>query len=182
MKKIILLLILLLNLLIGCAGPTKTSGVTEAADALTNTQTLNKPAVGQRFWTWINDQSANPWDSHTGKAMTWTLLDVHDNICRVGSDKRTNPYEGDTDLEAELPILCIRKQNLPVPNGVDPQDFYAGWSGGEIRLTPPIKGTSLKSLEVTNQFISQQFGPEWKMAEFHDTSKGGWSWWAYWRE
>lgn len=132
-----------------------------------------------RFWVSINDQNANGWNTTTGLAMTWKVQDVNNNLVRVGSDTLTNPYNGDTSVDTYLPILCIRKKNLPAPEGVDPKDFYAGWSGGEVRLTMPVKVSGFKSKQEADDFVAHVFGIEWQMAEFHDTSLGGWSWWAY---
>lgn len=140
-----------------------------------------KQEASQRFWVWINDQNANPWNTTTGKAMTWRIREVRNKLCLLGSDKKTNPYEGDTSVEESLPILCLQKQKLPAPEGVDPEDFYAGWSGGRVRLSKPVKGCDLTSLEAANKLIEAEHGQGWGMAEFHDTSKGGWAWWAYWK-
>jgi hypothetical protein len=134
----------------------------------------------QRFWVRINDQPANPWNTKTGKAMTWKLRDVKKNVCLVGSDDATNAYEGDTALKESLPLLCIKRSGHKAPKGLDPDNFYAGWSGGEIRLSKPVPGRELTSLEIADALAVQEFGEGWRMAEFHDTSLGGWAWWAYW--
>lgn len=133
----------------------------------------------QRFWVSINDQPANPWDSADKKGMTWRLLQVHDQVALLGADEATDAYQGDTTVELELPILCVRKRDLTAPEGVDPKDFYLGWSGGEVRLTKPVAGQSLTSLEVANSIIKGELGEGWEMAEHHSPN-GGWHWWAYW--
>lgn len=134
----------------------------------------------QRFWVRINDQPANPWDTGTGKAMTWKLRDVKGDVCLLGHDNSTDAYRGDTPLEQSLPLLCIKRSRLPAPEGVNPDDFYAGWSGGEVRLSRPVPGRELTSQEIADALAVQEFGEGWRMAEFHDTSLGGWAWWAYW--
>ena len=63
---------------------------------------------------------------------------------------------------------------------MDPRDFYAGWSGGEIWLTRPVPVRELSSPEIADALAVQEFGEGWRMAEFHDTSSGGRAWWAYW--
>ncbi|MBV8881943.1 MAG: hypothetical protein JO332_18445 [Planctomycetaceae bacterium] len=141
---------------------------------------LQEKPPTQRFWVFINDQPANPWNTRTGKAMTWKLRDVKEKACLVGTDEASNAYEGDTALDQSLPILVIRRDGLKAPPGVDPRDFYAGWSGGEIRLTRPVPGRELSSREIADALAVQEFGEGWRMAEFHDTSSGGWAWWAYW--
>ena len=111
--------------------------------------------------------------------MTWSLQRVEGDICMVGADKQTEPYKGDTSLEKALPILCIKRSALPMPNGLN-TSYYGGWTGGEIRLTKPIKGKLLTSLKKTNELIKKELGEGWRIAEFHD-GKGGWKWWAHWR-
>ncbi len=134
----------------------------------------------QRFWVHIEGQPANPWNSEGKKGMTWSLIKVHDQVALVGADKLTDAYKGDTSIEEELPILCVKKRDLAAPEGVDPDDFYAGWIGGEIRLTSPVAGKDLTSLEATNAFIVEQFGEGWEIGEHHSPNGGGWHWWGYW--
>lgn len=136
----------------------------------------------QRFWVHIDGQPANPWDSEGKKGMTWSLIKVHNQVALVGADKLTDAYKGDTSIEEELPILCVKKRDLAAPEGVDPNDFYAGWIGGEIRLTTPVAGKDLTSLEATNAFIVEQFGEGWEIGEHHSPNGGGWHWWGYWGE
>lgn len=133
-----------------------------------------------RFWVHINDQPANPWNSNSGRAMTWSLQKVDGEICMVGADEQTEPYKGDTSLKKALPILCIKKSNFPMPNGLK-TTYYGGWTGGEIRITRPIQGERLTSLKMTNELIRKELGEGWQIAEFHD-GKGGWKWWAHWRK
>lgn len=136
-------------------------------------------APTQRFWVYIDGQPANPWNSVGKTGMTWVLHRVHEKVCLVGADKGTNAYKGDTSIDEELPILAVRKRNLPAPEGVDPKDFYAGWIGGDVRLTKPVCGRDMTSLEAVNTIIREEFGDEWEVGEHHSPS-GGWHWWAYW--
>lgn len=141
-----------------------------------------EPLPDQRFWVHIRNQNANPWNSQGRKlGMTWVLVRVHDQVALVGTDARSNAYNGDTSTEMELPILAVRKRNLAAPEGVDAADFYNGWSGAEVRMTRPVAGLSLKSLEAANAIIREEFGDGWEMAEFHHP-QGGWHWWGYWGE
>jgi hypothetical protein len=109
-------------------------------------------------------------------AMTWKQLrhDPQLGIALVGCSS-SDPRQGDTPVEAKLPVLAIKKSNLPRPNyAVDGQahamekEFYRGWSGGYIKLTPPIKGSSLTSLKAANDYCRQTCGEGYQMAEFHD--------------
>ncbi|HRC85086.1 MAG TPA: sialidase family protein, partial [Thermoanaerobaculia bacterium] len=75
-----------------------------------------------------------------------------------------DPYVGDTSCAASLPILCIKPDGAPNP-GL-PTDFYNGWIGGNIGLTPPYQGFALSSLANANALCASFFGPGWVMAEF----------------
>lgn len=164
----------------GIGSPSRRPLLNQLVDTFLKAKTAGKELPTQRFWVRINDQRANPWDSEGKKGMTWKLRDVREKVCLVGSDNATNAYQGDTPVDEALPVLCIRRANLAVPEGVDANNFYGGWSGGTIRLTRPVKGSSLTSLQAAEKFVEKEFGDGWKMAEFHDTSVGGWAWWAYW--
>jgi hypothetical protein len=125
------------------------------------------------------------------KAMTWTTLqlkkswDNEHSYALVGSDANTNPYQGDTILSKSLPILCIKKQDLPKPSFIEPHSTPGGasrgsWSGGYIGLTKPIQGVKITSLEKANQMCQQAFGEGYRMAQFHDGegSRAGWDFWG----
>ncbi len=135
----------------------------------------------QRFWVYINDQPANPWNSEGKKGMTWTLLDVKGKAALVGADNRTDAYRGDASIDEVLPILCVRKRNLLAPEGIGAKAFDSGWSGGEIRLTKAVAGKDLTSLEVANSMVKGQFGEGWEIGEHHSAG-GGWHWWGFWAE
>ncbi|MEV7084433.1 hypothetical protein AB0O07_00785 [Streptomyces sp. NPDC093085] len=118
--------------------------------------------------------------------MTWTVAAKGtDGTVRVGSDTRTDPYQGDTPASAVLPVLCLRVTGAAVPGSVTP-DFYAGWSRGTVAATPPVSGTALTGRAVADNLCVQYYGAGWRMAEFHDgrygpglDAPGGWSFWAY---
>ncbi|MEK7468837.1 MAG: hypothetical protein AAB074_15795 [Planctomycetota bacterium] len=133
-----------------------------------------------KFWVHIRDQRANPWDSAGKVGMTWSLLDVQGDACLVGVHAKSNAYQGDTSVEEELPILAIRKGKFAPPEGLDVSNAYRGWASGEIRLTRPVRGTAMTSLEAANKLVVEEFGDGWRMAQFHDTNRTGWHWWAYW--
>jgi hypothetical protein len=132
-----------------------------------------------RMWTAINDQPANPWNTNTGNAMTWTLR-AHEwdrDLTDFTSDYRTDAYVGDTPIGTRLPVLCLRQDGRPAPPGIDPGDYYNGWARGEAKITAPTKGTALTSRAVADVLCASQFGAGWRMGEFHDAG-GGWGWWA----
>lgn len=110
------------------------------------------------------------------KALTWKKIkhieefDI-DMVGIAGGD----PYGGDTDVVTKLPILAIKILDSPRPNypitGTNQamsREFYQGWSGGIISLTPPIKGSQITSLEFANKFCEKHCGKGFRMAEFHD--------------
>lgn len=113
--------------------------------------------------------------THAG--MTWTVLQQIPGVVHVGTDAQTNPYNGDTPAAAVLPVLCLNVDNSPVPAGITP-DFYNGWARGSLALTPPVPGSQLTSLGAANALCAANFGPGWRMAEFHDGG-GGWSYWGF---
>lgn len=115
------------------------------------------------------------------RGMTWSVLSQQDGVVRVGYDAQTNPIQGDTPAQTDLPMLCLRVDGRPVPPGVTPT-FYDGWAQGEVKLTPPISGAALTSAAVADQVCAFEFGTGWEMAEFHDGyadgQPGGWRWYA----
>lgn len=113
--------------------------------------------------------------THAG--MTWVVLQQIPGVVHVGTDAQTNPYNGDTPAAAVLPVLCLNVDNSPVPAGITP-DFYNGWARGSLALTPPVPGSQLTSPGVANALCAANFGPAWRMAEFHDGG-GGWSYWGF---
>ncbi|MCD9144906.1 flagellar hook-length control protein [Streptomyces albireticuli] len=130
--------------------------------------------------------AATPSGNANGKAMTWTLLaDGPSGTVQVGGGPLSNAYQGDTATSTALPLLCLRVDGQPAPAGITP-GFYAGWARGTVAATGPIRGTRLTSRAVADGVCANNFGPGWRMAEFHDgrygpnlESSGGWSFWAY---
>ena len=115
------------------------------------------------------------------KGMTWQVLEARDGIVLVGSagdaaQGGTDAYHGDTPCSESLPLLCLRKEQLPQPTGTG-ADYYSGWTGGTVRLTPPVVGATLTSRAVADAMCERAFGPGYRMGEHHDGG-GGWRWWA----
>jgi hypothetical protein len=141
------------------------------------TLTAVRDSHGRQFSGKTTARNIQVTQSSVRRAMTWRVIQQSSGLVLVGSDSQTNPYSGDTLTSTVLPMLCLRKAGWPVPAGLT-VDYYHGWTGGEVRLTTPLAGTSLTSLATANQICAQQFGTGYRMAEFHDGG-GGWSWWAY---
>lgn len=132
-----------------------------------------------RMWVAIDDQLANPWNTTTGNAMTWTMK-THQwgaDVVDMYADFKTNAYDGDTPTNTNLPVLCLRQDGRPAPPGIDPNDYHNGWSQGEAKLTTPVRGWTLTSRATADALCAAQFGPGYRMGEFHDGG-GGWGWWA----
>jgi len=116
----------------------------------------------------------------TGSGLTWALLEHRDDfgIDHVGCwarDGGCEPYVGDTPCVEARPLLCLRPGSEPNP-GIE-TSYYHGWSGGTVAVTEPIVGCSLTSWSLADRQCAERFGPEWRMAEFHD-GQGGWAWWG----
>ncbi|MFF2079413.1 hypothetical protein ACFVXG_32245 [Kitasatospora sp. NPDC058162] len=111
--------------------------------------------------------------AHLG--LTWTVLEQRGTSVHVGTDSASNPYLGDTDPGTELPVLCIRVDGRPAPDGIPATGFHS-WAGGEVAATDPTAGSDLTSRDVADGLCADTFGGDWRMAEFHDGE--GWSLWA----
>jgi hypothetical protein len=110
------------------------------------------------------------------KGLTWKLLATNSTTgtIDVGCATGCDAYHGDTSCTKALPLLCIKNAGpgfpLPVPASVDNSNQYHKWSGGVVGTTkavvPPAK------LAAANALCVKEFGPGWRVAEFHD----GWGW------
>jgi Pilin (bacterial filament) len=150
---------------------------------------------GTVAWSCTTDMSDGPTacvytGTSVGKALTWgvyaydTLRNVSTVHCWSTPSAPTpnggcNPYIGDTERTATLPILCFIPLGLPAPAGLpNPNNFYSGWSGGQVALSSPVRGSQLRSLAQADAFCANELGHGWRMAEFHD-GRGGWGFRAY---
>jgi len=107
--------------------------------------------------------------------MTWRLLGTNATTGTVDVGcADCNAYNGDTPCTTALPILCILKAGpgfpLALPANVDNSDIYHLWSGGIVATTTPTPAPAKRS--GANARCVQEFGPGWRVAEFHD----GWGW------
>ena len=118
--------------------------------------------------------------------MTWGFIS-HD--CKLEIDKvgcsglpasplaggQCNAYKGDTPCQKSLPILCIKKLRLNRPAyDVDcsphamTKEFYCGWSGAFLALTPPIQGCLLTNATVADAYCQKYIGCGYEMAAHSD--------------
>jgi hypothetical protein len=121
------------------------------------------------------------------KGMTWihTASNAQTGTITVGCNSAgpnpCDPVHGDTLCTQSLPLLCIYKPAPPaspfqVPTGLNNSDQNNLWSGGVVATTQPHAGTfghiSATPGTDANSYCVAQFGPGWRVAEFHD----GWGW------
>ena len=77
-----------------------------------------------------------------------------------------DPWEGDTACTEARPVLCLKWTGESAPAGETP------WFAGTTDITAPVQGCALTSLAVANALCEETFGPDWRMAEFHDGGAG----------
>ncbi|HEX3128696.1 MAG TPA: flagellar hook-length control protein [Thermoanaerobaculia bacterium] len=113
--------------------------------------------------------------------MTWKFIKANTTTGTISVGcVNCNAYQGDTPCTTALPILCIKKSGagfpLPKPASVDNSDRYYLWSGGVVGTTKPTVPPAKRS--DANALCVQEFGPDWRVAEHHD-SGFGWHLQAY---
>lgn len=138
----------------------KTVSVTLTSNATSEVETIVRslplaPPAGRKGMTW----------KKTGHDAIWGVDYVGCPDCE--------PYGGDTLCSTSLPILCIKTDGSPNPGVIE--DGYRGWIGGNIALTPSIRGDQIGSLANADALCANAHGSGWKMAEFHHPT-GGWNW------
>lgn len=107
-------------------------------------------------------------ESHSCKGMSFTVFNQKNGVTRVGADRETNPYRGDTQCSEHLPMLCFKQTGHGSP---DP-NYRAMWGYGEIKATNYIMGSALTSRADADGMCAYQFGEGWRMAEFHEANMG----------
>jgi hypothetical protein len=109
------------------------------------------------------------------KGMTWshTSSNAQTGTITVGCSG-CDATHGDTQCTQVRPLLCIYKPapSFPLPTGVSNASQYALWSGGVVATTQPIAGNTFAHSTNASAYCNSQFGPGWRVAEFHD----GWGW------
>lgn len=131
-------------------------------------------AAGAIAITLLMAQTANC--APPAKGMTWRFVATNTTTgtISVGCANGCDAYHGDTPCTTPLPMLCIRKDGpgfpLPLPVGVDNSNQYYRWSGGVVATTAAIVPPA--TLAAANAACATQFGPGFRVAEFHD----GWGW------
>ncbi|PHS34773.1 MAG: hypothetical protein COA91_13960 [Robiginitomaculum sp.] len=98
---------------------------------------------------------------------------VHAVSCsrnKIYQSVNCNLFKGDTACDTPLPLVCFHDLGLPVPD-----KFAVGtpfWSGGNVALTRKRRGDNFKTIAEAHAFCRLEFGAEWRVASFHDSSRG----------
>ena len=149
--------------------------------------------VTNTFWVYIDDALANPWDTTTSEAMTWSIketrVEAGTTYHLIGNTNGGAPLH-DTPVTQARSVLCV-SQGKPMdsPSFVTPERSPGGsvthsWSGREALLTPPVIGSKLSSLELANELCeaeANRYGlSNFEMAEFHNQDSTRVVAWKYW--
>jgi hypothetical protein len=105
--------------------------------------------------------------------MTWRRGPVNANGtvyvgCGSTEPHPCNPSVGDQLCTDSLPLLCFKPSKFPVPKSVVNTDVYNRWSGGIVASTPPVQARSFSTIGDANKRCADEFGADWRVAEFHD--------------
>ena len=109
--------------------------------------------------------------------MTWALVATTASGAAKVDCSGCDPSFGDTCCAEERPVLCILTGTAAKPADFIEGAQYRRWSGGEVKATPPVAGTSLRTRSEANALCATTFGAGWRVAEFHDGV--GWGLWAF---
>ncbi len=149
--------------------------VTNAPAAIENPQQLIDPSQNPSYVSggYISYWAGIRSPSDSCKGMTWTLHNQSDGVVKVGSDRATNPYRGDTACDTALPLLCLQRDRVAQPpESNSGHDYHNGWAFGQVFYTEPIEGNRLDSRATADHICAQTFGEGTRMAEFHDGNLG----------
>jgi len=84
---------------------------------------------------------------------------VDGKVCRGGC----------VPCEEELPMICIKDENLPIPATFNP-DYKGIWTGGHIKFTPAVAGNAFETEDDVDAFCETQFGQGWRHVNGKDGS------------
>lgn len=92
--------------------------------------------------------------------------------------KWCNPIYGDTDCDTLLPLACFLDENTSVPDldavPLTPKTWVERyWGGGTIAFSPPVQGTTFKTLTEVNNLCVSTFGEKWRILDWHDSNLQG---------
>ncbi len=107
-------------------------------------------------------------DATVCKGMSWVMVEGWAGYSKVGADRKTNPYRGDTSCDQSLPMLCFNRDM----SGAPALSFRESWSFGSLRPTLPVQGYQLTSQATADALCAAAYGEGWRMAEYHDAAFG----------
>ncbi len=87
--------------------------------------------------------------------------------------KMCNPFTGDTQCSAALPMACFKEENLPVPPAAAAHgNLREKWSGGSMAYSPTVRGDDFQTIAQANAYCAAQFGKNWRVLSWHDGGGG----------
>jgi hypothetical protein len=93
----------------------------------------------------------------------------------VAGDRGCDPHVGDTSCQISLPLLCFAEQRLSAPTELSTAPDGLGtrrWSGGQVAASAPVRGDRFSTIDDADRYCARQFGPEWRVADFHLGGRG----------
>jgi len=120
---------------------------------------------------------------HKGTTYVSGIYEMPDDVvafaCQNSDETYCDAYAGDTLCSTELPILCFNdlQKEKPVYDRVNPFSgsehvFETQWTGGEMKLSTPVKGNQFATADDANEYCRSQFGSEWRTASLHENFSG----------
>jgi|GEM_PF-2116539 len=79
-----------------------------------------------------------------------------------------DPRAGDLPCSDAVPLACYRDGERAAPvNATHQSRINANFTGGDIRLTEPVKGSRFASSAEASQFCRASFGEGWRVLDHH---------------
>jgi hypothetical protein len=73
-----------------------------------------------------------------------------------------DPFQGDTNCDTELPVLCKRTDKSPRPAYFIlypiAENILYGWTMGHSTTTLPVAASKFKNIEAVDKFCTKSFG------------------------
>ena len=93
--------------------------------------------------------------------------------CSVDRSQRAcSPFSGDRLCSVPGPIACYRDGNRAPPSVIERGTNSTAFVGGEVRLSKPERGDRFPNLRSADAFCREQFGPDWRVLNYHEGGGG----------
>ena len=79
-------------------------------------------------------------------------------------------FRGDLQCDLERPVACFKPDNMERPSVLDDFPDARPWSGGQLKLSPNVRGDTFSTADDVHAFCRANFGKDWRMMTF---SEGG---------